>query len=78
MDRGGDINEADPTFLGTPLTNAASSNDNQKIIETLVKLGSKLDDVNDNGQTALDLAKQEENGAAINILQHLSAKGNVK
>ena len=53
-------NSADPNLIGnfgfTPLHQAAFNN-NQEIAEILVRFGAKLDTKNENGDTAVDLAK---------------------
>lgn len=65
VDRGADVNDADPIFLGTPLTAAASDNPNTKIIDELMKLGADINKTVNNNEDALMLAARFNNNPQI-------------
>lgn len=63
--RGADVNEADSTFMGTPLTGAAGYAKNPAIIEELIKLGADIDKRVNNQDTALMVAAQYNKNEGI-------------
>ncbi len=58
VDRGADINEADPIFSGTPLTGAAGYSKYPEILRELVNLGADINKRVNNNETALMVAAQ--------------------
>jgi ankyrin repeat protein len=54
---------------------AARYNHNPRIIERLVYHGAKVDNKNGQKKTALDLARKEENTAAIEVLEKIDKEG---
>lgn len=75
VERGGDINEVDAVFMGTPLMSAAASNNNPEILKEVFRLGG---DINVRGQfdnTALmTAAMRNSNPEIIETLVELGAK----
>lgn len=65
VERGADINEADPLFSGTPLTAAAGYSKYPEIIKELVSLGAEINKTVNNKETALMVAARYNNNAGI-------------
>ena len=73
VNRGSDINEVDPNFLGTPLSAAAVDNNNPDIIRELIRLGANIEARVSLGNTPLMGAAIYNHNPAI--LEALVANG---
>ena len=74
VERGADVNEADPIFKGTPLTGAAAYSKTPAIIDKLIELGAQIDKLVNNGEDALMIAAQyNHHGPVIERLIHHGA-----
>lgn len=79
VERGAQVNEADPIFSGLPITGAAGYARNPEIIRELVKLGADINKKVNNDETALLIAAQyNTNEGIIETLVSLGADLNAK
>lgn len=77
--RGADINEADSTFKGTPLTGAAGYTETPGMLVELVRLGADISKTVGNGETALMIAAQyNQTPQIISTLIDLGARLDLK
>jgi ankyrin repeat protein len=65
VERGADVNEADPLFSGTPLTGAAGYSKYPEIIKELVALGADINKRVNNKETALMITAQYNTNPGI-------------
>lgn len=75
VDRGGDINEVDGMFMGTPLMSASASNNHPEILKEVVRLGGEISVRGQFDNTALmTAAMRKSNPEIIKTLVELGAK----
>lgn len=75
VERGGDINEVDGIFMGTPLTAAAADSNYPEIIREIIRLGGNIEVRAMSNNTALmTAALYNQNEEIIKVLVELGAK----
>jgi uncharacterized protein len=73
VDKGAKINVRD-TGNNTPLHKACERNSTLRVVELLVERGASLTATNNNGQTALDMAIQNDKKSIVTYLRRVRGK----